>query len=71
MSGKMPRAPGPRGPRAQEDPNIYYYKIHVSFVKEILGFRSTFRHEIEMSYSLRELADLLINKKSFYVFMLS
>ena len=61
----MPRAPGSRGPRAQEDPNIYYYKIRVSSVKEILTFRSTFRHEIEKSSSIREFADLLIIKNHF------
>ena len=55
----MPRAPGPSGPRAQEDPKIYYYKIRVSFVKEILTFRSSFRHEIEKSSSITELPDLL------------
>ena len=55
----------PRGPRAQEDPNIYYYKICVSFVKEILSFRSTFRHEIDTSSSIRELADLLIINNHF------
>ena len=60
MLGKIPLASDPRGPRAQ-GPNIYYYKIRVSFVKEILSFRCTFRHEIEKSSSnIRELADLLI-----------
>ena len=58
-------AHGPRGPRAQEYPNIYYYKIRVSFVKEILSFRSTFGHEIEKSSSIRDLADLLIIKNHF------
>ena len=62
MSGKMPPAPGSRGQRAQEDPNIYYYKIHISFFKEMLNFRSTFRHEVEKSSSIRELTDLLITK---------
>ena len=57
--------PGPRGPRAHEDPNIYYYKIHVSFVNEILSFRSTFRQEIKKSSSIKELADLLIIKNNF------
>ena len=65
MLGKMPRAPGPREPRAQKDSNIYYYKIRVSFVKEMLSFRFTFRHEIEKSSSIRELADLLITKNHF------
>ena len=50
---------------AQEDPNIYYYKIRVSFLKEILSFRSTLRNEIEKSSSIRELADLLIIKNHF------
>ena len=44
---------------------IYYYKIRVSFVKEILSFRSTFRNEIGKSSSLKELADLLIEKNHF------
>ena len=61
----MPRAIGPRGPRAEEDPNIYYYKIRVSIVKEILSFRTTFRHEIDKSSSIRELADILIIKNNF------
>ena len=53
------------GPGSEEDPNIYYYKIHVSFVKEIISFRSIFKHEIEKSSSIRELADLLIIKNHF------
>ena len=68
MSGKMSRVLGPRWPRAQEDPNIYYYKIGVSFVKEILSYRSTFRHKIEKSSSLRELADLLITNNHYMTF---
>ena len=65
MSGKMPRAPGLRGLQAREGPNIYYYKIRASFVKEIHSFRSTFRDEIEKSSSIRELTDLLIIKNYF------
>ena len=56
-------ATAPQAERAS--PNIYYYKIRVSFVKEILSFWSTFRHEIENSSSIRELADLLIIKNHF------
>ena len=61
----MPRATGLKGPRAQGDFNIYYYKIRVSFAKKILSFRSAFIHEIEKSSSIREFADLLIIKNHF------
>ena len=40
-------------------------KIRLSFGQKILSFRSTFRHEIEKSTSIQELADLLIIKNHF------
>lgn len=45
--------------------NLYNKDISVSFAKEILSFRSAFRHEIETSSSITELADLLIIKNHF------
>lgn len=45
--------------------HLYKEDISISFCKEILSFRSSFRHEIETSSSIRELADLLIIKNHF------
>ena len=45
--------------------HLYEKDISISFSKEILSFRSSFRHEIETSSSIRELADLLIIKNHF------
>ena len=59
-----------RGPRPERAPSTggsltFIITKLVSFVKEILSFRSTFRHEIEKSSSIRELVDLLIIKNHF------
>ena len=45
--------------------DLYKKYISISFVMEILSFRSAFRHEIQTSSSIRELADLLIIKNHF------
>lgn len=51
--------------KALEFVEIYKKNISASFAKEILCFRSTFRHETEKSTCIRELADLLFIKNHF------
>jgi len=51
--------------KASEFIELYKKDISASFSKELLSFRSTFRQEIERSFSIRELADLLIIKNHF------